>query len=199
MSPSAQLSVGFNDPVHDAQTAFRAVLNALSRPGRQVCVGHAVKGLALGPATAHVLLALADDDTAVWWQQDDGGGADWLRFHTGASQAASPIDAAFAVVVNAAKLPPLAAFAPGTAEAPEGSTTLIVEVASLDTGPAVEWLGPGILGIHTVQIAGLNDDFWTQWQANLALFPQGVDIIFTCANRAVGLPRTTRVRRLEEM
>ena len=199
MSHLAQLSAGFSDPVHDAQSAFRAVLNALSRPGRRVAVGQPVKGLALGPAMAHALLALTDDNTAVWWQQDDSGAADWLRFHTGATQAAMPTDAAFAVVFNVARLPLLAAFASGSAEAPEGSATLLLEVASLDAGPAVEWRGPGILGMHTVRIAGLPDDFWAQWQANIALFPQGVDIIFTCANEALGLPRTTRVRRLEEM
>ena len=81
----------------------------------------------------------------------------------------------------------------------EGSATLILEVASLDTGPALEWRGPGIPGLHSVGSAGLPDDFWTQWQANFALFPQGVDIVFTCASEVLGLPRTTRVRRLEEM
>jgi len=50
-----------------------------------------------------------------------------------------------------------------------------------------------------VRIAGLPDDFWAQWHANHASFPQGVDIVFTCAGVALGLPRTTRVRRLEEI
>jgi alpha-D-ribose 1-methylphosphonate 5-triphosphate synthase subunit PhnH len=39
--------------------------------------------------------------------------------------------------------------------------------------------------------------FWPQWRANHASFPQGVDVFFTCADRAIGLPRTTRVARLE--
>ena len=199
MNGRPQVSAGFADPVRDAQAAFRAVLDALSRPGRRVDVGKSVKGLALGPAMAHVLLALTDDDTTVCWQQTDPVAANWLRFHTGARQAATPADAAFAVLDSAADMPPLADFAPGTAEAPERSTTLLIEVESLDTGPALEWRGPGILGKHTVRIAGLPDGFWAQWQANFALFPQGFDIIFTCANEALGLPRTTRVRRLEEI
>jgi len=82
-------------------------------------------------------------------------------------------------------------------EAPERSATLLVEVLSLDAGPAVEWRGPGIPELQTVRIAGLPDNFWAQWQANHASFPQGIDIIFTCADAAMGLPRTTRVRRLE--
>lgn len=199
MSHLSQVSAGFADPVHDAQTAFRAVLEALSRPGRRVAIGQPVRDLALSPAMAHLLLTLTDDDTAVWWQQSDRAAADWLRFHTGASLAGTPADAAFAVLTSAAGMPPLAAFAAGSVEAPERSATLLLEVASLDAGPAVEWRGPGILGMQTVRIAGLPDDFWAQWHANHASFPQGVDIVFTCAGVALGLPRTTRVRRLEEI
>jgi len=191
------LSAGFADAVHDAQNAFRGLLDALSRPGRRVAIGSPIKGLALGPAMAHLLLTLTDDDTPVWWQQSDAASADWLRFHTGASLAAVPEQAAFAVVTDAAALPPLGAFAAGSLESPEHSATLLVEVASLDGGPAVEWRGPGIQEMQTVCIAGLPDKFWAQWQANHAAFPQGVDIVFTCADAALGLPRTTRVRRLE--
>lgn len=197
MNQNQPLSAGFADPVHDAQTAFRRVLDALSRPGRRFVLGAAVPGLTLGPAMAHLLLALTDDDTQVWWQRDEGAAPDWLRFHTGAGRAAVPPEAAFAVILDAATLPPLDSFAPGSAQAPEGSATLLVEVPSLDDGPAVEWRGPGIQNMQTVRIAGLPDHFWTQWQANHAAFPQGVDIVFTCADKALGLPRTTRVRRLE--
>lgn len=197
MKQNHPLSAGFADPVHDAQTAFRRVLDALSRPGRRFVLGNPVQGLALGPAMAHLLLALTDDDTPVWWQRDEDAAPDWLRFHTGAVQAAALQEAAFAVLVDAGAMPPLDNFAPGSAQAPECSATLLVEVPSLDDGPAVEWRGPGIQDMQTVRIAGLPDHFWTQWQANHAAFPQGVDIVFTCADLALGLPRTTRVRRLE--
>lgn len=191
------MSAGFADPVHDAQTAFRRVLDALSRPGRPFVLGAQVQGLTLGPAMAHLLLALTDDDTPVWWQRAEGAAPDWLRFHTGAGRAAAPQEATFAVLVDAEAMPPLDSFSPGSAQAPERSATLLVEVPSLDGGPAVEWRGPGIQDMQTVRIAGLPDPFWTQWQANHAAFPQGVDIVFTCAGLALGLPRTTRVRRLE--
>ncbi|MES2385895.1 MAG: phosphonate C-P lyase system protein PhnH [Pseudomonadota bacterium] len=191
------LSAGFADPVHEAQTAFRAVLEALSRPGQPVAIGRPVKGLALGPAMAHLLLALTDDDTPVWWQQAGGEAADWLRFHTGAPVAAAPADAAFAVIADVGAMPALDRFAAGSVESPEHAATLLIEVPSLSAGPAVEWHGPGIREMQTVRLAGLPGSFWTQWQANHAAFPQGVDIVFTCADAALGLPRTTRVRRLE--
>lgn len=197
MTQQHSLSAGFADPVHDAQHAFRRVLDALSRPGQPVALGQTVKGLALGPAMAHLLLALTDDDTTVWWPQGDCAEAQWLRFHTGASRAESPVDAAFAVLTSAARWPELDTFSAGSMDAPETAATLLVEVASLETGPAVEWRGPGIKDMQTVRIAGLPENFWAQWQANHASFPQGVDIVFTCADAALGLPRTTRVRRLE--
>ena len=197
MSNSQPISVGFADAVHDAQRAFRGALDALSRPGCRITVGQPVKGLALGPAMTHLLLALTDDDTPVWWQQPDAQAASWLRFHTGAPLAATRGDAAFAVLGVSAEWPPLDGFAQGSMTSPEGSATLLVEMPSLDTGPALEWRGPGIHNMQTVRIAGLPGDFWMQWQISHASFPQGVDIIFTCADAALGLPRTTRVRRLE--
>lgn len=190
-------SAGFADPVHEAQTAFRAVLEALSRPGQPVAIGRPVKGLALGPAMAHLLLALTDDDTPVWWQQPGSEAADWLRFHTGAPVAETPADAAFAVIGDVGAMPALDRFAAGSVESPEHAATLLIEVPSLSAGPAVEWHGPGIREMQTVRLAGLPANFWTQWQANHAAFPQGVDIVFICADAVLGLPRTTRVRRLE--
>lgn len=197
MNASTPMNAGFADPVHDAQGVFRRVLDALSRPGRVFHLGAHADAGSLGPAMAQVLLALTDDDTPVWWQQPDPATAQWLRFHTGAPIAENPAAAAFAVSCVTADLPALGQFAAGTAAAPERSTTWLIEVPSLETGPGVAWRGPGIADVQMVRIAGLPDGFWMQWQANHAAFPQGVDIVFTCADAVLGLPRTTRVRRLE--
>lgn len=191
------MNAGFADPVHDAQQAFRAALDALSQPGQRVTIGSPVAGLALGAAMAHLLLALTDDDTSVWWQDAGHQAAHWLRFHTGARVADAPQDAAFACISQPANMLALTAFAQGSAASPEFSTTLLIEVESFDRGPALQWYGPGIRDGCTVQIAGLPDAFWTGWHANHATFPQGVDVLFTCGSEAIGLPRTTRVGRLE--
>jgi alpha-D-ribose 1-methylphosphonate 5-triphosphate synthase subunit PhnH len=191
------ISAGFADPVHDAQRAFRSALDALSRPGQRQSVGSGMAQKNIGSAMAQLLLALTDDGTPVWWQHADAPDVDWLRFHTGAPRAAMSSESAFAVIVHPATLPALESFATGSAESPEISTTLLIEVPSLDEGHAVEWRGPGIRDSQSVGIGGLPSDFWSRWQANHALFPQGVDIVFTCGDALVGLPRTTRVRRLE--
>ena len=191
-----RLSAGFADAVHDAQRAFRAALDALARPGLPVAVGQPIAGLPLGAAMAHLLLALADDDTGVWWQDDGAAASGWLRFHCGAATAGAG-QATLAVITEALSMPALVQFAQGTAASPECSATLLVEVPSLAHGPALQWRGPGIREAATVRIAGLPPGFWSQWQANHAGFPQGVDLIFTCGAQALGLPRTTRVSRLE--
>lgn len=188
---------GFADPVHDAQRSFRAVLDALARPGTVHPAGVPIAGLPIGPAMAHVLLALTDEDTAVWWQQPDAQLVQWLRFHTGARAAADAAGAAFAVLPEAAAMPPLDAFNQGSPAAPEFSTTLLVEVPSFTAGEALQWHGPGIAASRAVRIAGLAPGFWAQWQANHARFPQGVDVLFTCGAQILGLPRTTRISRLE--
>ena len=65
---SATLTLpGFAEPVADAQTTFRAVLDAMARPGTIHQVGANLSPPApLDPATAAVLLTLADNETPLW-------------------------------------------------------------------------------------------------------------------------------------
>ncbi len=197
MNSAHTLAPGLLDGVHDSQQAFRAVLDALARPGQMRHIGAALPGVALGGALARLLLSLSDDETPVWWQGADMGLPHWLRFHTGAPTAPQPDAASFAVLTDMAQMPLLAEFAIGLAASPEFSCTVFIELPALTGGPTLEWRGPGIADVRRVCLKGLPDHFWTQWQANHASFPQGVDIVFTCVENALGLPRTTRVRRLE--
>ncbi len=197
MNTTTTLAAGLPDAVHETQHAFRAVLDALARPGQIRSIGAPLPGVALGGAMARLLLTLCDDETPVWWQDGDLGLQSWLRFHTSAALADSPMLASFAVMTDIGRAPALEVFALGSAAAPEFSSTLLIELPALDGGPALDWRGPGIESTQRVALPGLPADFWTQWQANQASFPQGVDIIFTCAQHAIGLPRTTRVSRSE--
>nr|WP_295775472.1 phosphonate C-P lyase system protein PhnH [Rhodoferax sp.] len=203
---ATNMAAGLQDAVHESQQTFRQVLDALARPGQTRHIGTALPGVGLGGAMARLLLSLTDDETAVYWhgadQVDSVHGANgalqnWLQFHTGARPALQPADASFAVVTAPLQAPALSDFEPGSAASPEFSSTVLIELPSLMDGPALEWRGPGIRDLQRVSLAGLHDSFWAQWQANHAAFPQGVDIIFTCGEYALGLPRTTRVRRLE--
>lgn len=197
MNSAKVLAAGLVDGVHESQQAFREVLNALARPGQAHHIGPALPGVALGGAMARLLLSLCDDETPVWWRSADAALQHWLRFHTGAELVEQAGAAGFAVFSELGQGLSLADFRCGSAESPEFSATLLVELPGLDGGPALAWRGPGIEKVQTVALPGLPDDFWAQWQVNHAAFPQGVDIIFTCGEHALGLPRTTRVRRLE--
>jgi alpha-D-ribose 1-methylphosphonate 5-triphosphate synthase subunit PhnH len=197
MNAITALAHGLTDAVHDSQQAFRQVLDALARPGSVKHVGPALPGVALGGAMARLLLSLCDDETPVWWQSEDATLASWLRFHTGAPSTVQPHEAAFAVLADAQGCLSLADFCAGTDASPEYSTTVLIELPALTGGPVVQWSGPGIQTVQSVALQGLPSNFWGQWQANHAAFPQGVDVVFTCGESALGLPRTTRVSRLE--
>jgi alpha-D-ribose 1-methylphosphonate 5-triphosphate synthase subunit PhnH len=191
------LAAGLPDSVHDTQRAFREVLDALSRPGLPHTLGAQLDEVSLGGAMARLLLSLSDDDTPVWWQRAEPVLQNWLRFHTGATVTGTPKNAVFALINQIENGLAFEDFSQGTAVSPELSTTLLIELPALSGGPEVEWQGPGIALFQRVSLQGLPADFWLQWQSNHARFPQGVDIIFTCGDSVLGLPRTTRVRRLE--
>ena len=196
MNATSPLAAALPDVVHASQHAFRAVLNALSRPGLVCSLGPGLPGVALGGAMARALLSLTDDETPVWWQPGDAALQHWLRFHTSAPVATQPELASFAVVQVSQCALNLSAFAAGTATAPECSTTLLIELPALSGGAPTQWRGPGIKDSCQLELPALPSDFWAQWQANHATFPQGVDIIFTCGDSCLGLPRSTRVQAI---
>lgn len=181
------LSGGFTDAPRDASFAFRAIMNAMARPGRIECLEGATPPAPLNIAAGTLLLTLADPDTPVHLAGDIDRAEvrDWLAFHTGAPIEA-PAQATFAVGTWDALLP-LDAYAIGTPEYPDRSTTLIVEVDTLSsTGSTLA--GPGI---KTTASLSLPDP--DAIAANNARFPLGLDFFFTCANQIAGLPRTTRI------
>jgi alpha-D-ribose 1-methylphosphonate 5-triphosphate synthase subunit PhnH len=192
---STGLLPGFADPVFDAQSAFRAALDAMSYPGRIQSVPTALQTPdPLGIAAGSLALALFDFDTPVWLDATLGTNAvsGYLRFHCGCPIVRETAEAKFALV-SAANLPRLDNFSIGEDRYPDRSATLVIAVLSLTDGPATTWTGPGINGSITANIAGLPADFWDQWADNAELYPQGIDVIFTCGERLVGLPRTITV------
>jgi alpha-D-ribose 1-methylphosphonate 5-triphosphate synthase subunit PhnH len=188
MSP---LSPGFAEPVLDAQACFRALLEAMSRPGRVLTAGSALRPPApLAPAAAAVLLALADADTPLC--SDAGAAAEaWLRFHCGAPILAAPGDAAFVLATGAA--PALDALAVGSEEQPQRGATLVLQVAALEPGRGWRLTGPGIEHEHRLAVAGAPEGFPAAWAANRARFPRGVDVVLCAGDRLAALPRTVTI------
>jgi alpha-D-ribose 1-methylphosphonate 5-triphosphate synthase subunit PhnH len=182
---------GFADPVADAQATFRAVLDAMGRPGRLHLVGEKVQPPApLAGATAALLLTLADADTPLWLAPDLCTAHDWIVFHTGASITETPSDAAFGV---ANTLPDLSAFAAGSDETPETSATLIVQVAAFGTGQRLRLAGPGLRMPALLAVDGLPENFAAIWADNHALYPRGIDLVLVAGAALVALPRSLAV------
>ena len=191
---------GFADPVMAAQAVFRAVMMALAEPGtiRTLDAAHlaAIEAPApLSKSAAAVLLALADFESPVWL---DGplatpGISSYLRFHAGCPIVAARADAQFAVIADGATLDTLDGFALGSLEYPDRSATLIVQVESLDRGIAWRLNGPGIDGEREIHLGPVHAGLAAALADNRALFPRGVDIVFTDGASFIGLPRSTNV------
>ncbi|WP_135466380.1 phosphonate C-P lyase system protein PhnH [Crenalkalicoccus roseus] len=191
MSLAPPLSPGFAAPATEAQRCFRALLEAMSRPGRvRSLPAPAAPPAPLGPAAAAVLLTLADADAPVWL--DAGPAAEaWARFHAGCPLVAEPGAAAFALATGAP--PALDALEAGTEEEPHRSATLILQVAALEEGAGWRLSGPGIEREHRLAVAGLPEGFLAQWAANRRRFPRGVDVILCAGVRVAALPRTVTI------
>jgi len=205
LNAADSLLPGFADPVFDSQRVFRAAMDALARPGTVQEAGmlSSASGPASVPAplmqaTAALCLTLADFETPIWIQpgielsQHEALVA-WLRFHCGCPLVSDAAAAHFAIVHDLDSLLPLDTFNAGTAEYPDRSATLLIQVPTFAAGSGALLRGPGIRDSAQFDIAGLPADFWREWNANHALFPCGIDAIFCSGNRIAGLPRTTKV------
>lgn len=189
MTPHA-LSGGFADaPIQSAQ-AFRAILDAMARPGKIGSLRGAAPPAPLSIAAGVALLTLTDPTTPLHLAgaADCAPVRDWVAFHIGAPLVDAE-DAAFALGTWAA-LQPVTRFTIGQPDYPDRSATLIVEMDCLTNhGPTLT--GPGI---ETTTCLNLPEA--AAFRANRALFPLGFDCLFTCGSSIAGLPRSTNVEVL---
>ena len=186
MTPEA-LSGGFAQAPQQSARAFRAVLDALSRPGTITTLEGATPPAPLSVAAGVLILTLCDGTTPVHLGASCNLPTvrDWITFHTGAPLV--PAERASFAIGTWADLSPVSRFAIGTPDFPDRSTTLIVEMPDLRSeGPRLT--GPGI-----ATTAHLSLPETAAFQTNRTLFPQGFDTFLTCGNRLAALPRSTTV------
>lgn len=191
------VSTGFAPTTLESQSAFRVVLDVLSRPGTigRISAPSAQTPEALDPATAAVAVCLFDHDTQIWL--GDGIACmdvyDYLKLHCSCPLIKSGLSADFALLSAADGVPGLGQFNPGTDAYPDRSTTLIVQVADIDAGREIGLTGPGIETEAALRVAGVPDYFWRERREQQHAFPCGVDIIFASGDRLVALPRSTEI------
>src|SRR5215471_16904990 len=103
------ISPAFADPVQESQGTFRAVVDALARPGTIRRIPSKVAAPPpLNAAAAAVALTLLDYETPIWLDPMLAGRqdvVDWFRFHTGAPITLDPSGAAFAFVADSIRAP----------------------------------------------------------------------------------------------
>jgi alpha-D-ribose 1-methylphosphonate 5-triphosphate synthase subunit PhnH len=174
------VSPGFANAAQ-AQSCFRAVLRALSRPGEIVDIAGEL------PAASAILLTLADASTAV---SIEDTARDWLVFHTGARMAALA-DADFVV---ARTRPQLCLLRNGTDDEPEDGATLILDVDGFEGRPC-RLTGPGI-ETETISHLPLDDEFFAEWAGQRKNLPRGVDVLLCAGRQVIGLPRSVKIEAL---
>jgi alpha-D-ribose 1-methylphosphonate 5-triphosphate synthase subunit PhnH len=194
------LTAAFVDPVSSAQATFRAILDAMARPGslRPLTVSLSAPP-PMNRGAAAVALTLCDQDTPVWLDAELRASArvcEWLRFHCGCPLVEEPEQAAFAFVSRAADVPAFEDFNIGTADYPDRSTTVVLQVKTLSSAPGLVLTGPGIRDARTLNAELLPNDMVRRLARNRSLFPRGVDLILATQDAVAALPRSVRV--LEE-
>jgi alpha-D-ribose 1-methylphosphonate 5-triphosphate synthase subunit PhnH len=187
------VAAGFAEPVLAAQSTFRMVMDAMARPGTVRRFSGIAAPAPLSPTAAAIALTLLDYETPFWLDAPLAAApevARWLSFHTGAPRADDPADAAFAFVAESAAAPPFETFALGSAEYPDRSTTVVLQVERLSEGEGLVLRGPGIAGSRRLTASPLPADFLDRLAENRARFPRGVDIVLASAAAVAGLPRS---------
>lgn len=201
MAAQSQIYAGaFADPVFQAQSVFRALMDSFARPGTVTSLAAVVSPPSpLGKASGAVALTLCDHDTAVWLSPALSKSAvpQWIAFHTGAPVTDTKDNARFAFIERGAVVPSFDQFALGTQEYPDRSTTLVIEVEALTGGSPLPAKGPGVKDKIIVAPQGLPDLFLDFWIANRAIFPRGIDLILTAGDAVLCLPRTTKLSARE--
>lgn len=186
VSPDA-LRGGFTNSPAQAAHAFRAILDALARPGTIQHLQGAAPPAPMSPAAGVAVLTLCDTTTPVHLAgaHDCTAVRDWITFHCGAPIVHAQ-SASFAIGTWAA-LQPTSRFAVGLPDYPDRAATLIVEMPELSAKGA-RLRGPGIQ-----TEAFLNLPEVAAFAANRAQFPLGFDCLLTAGGQVAGLPRSTQV------
>ncbi|HEX7662163.1 MAG TPA: phosphonate C-P lyase system protein PhnH [Pseudonocardiaceae bacterium] len=178
-------------PAATSQQVFRAVLDALARPGKIGLLP--VPAGETRPAALLPLLALADLSTPVHVLSDDPLWTGVVTSATGAPAVALE-DARLVAVLDPPDPARLRGLRTGSEFAPEEAAQLFVAVADLAEHGDLTLSGPGVPGSRELGVTGLPEGFWAVRAELVRGFPAGVDLVLVTADgRLAGVPRTTAV------
>ena len=183
----------------EAQRTFRAVLDALARPGRTYRLPE--RPLRTVPAALLPVLALADLDTpaCVLGDDPDGGWQQVLATVTSAPAAVLP-QARLVAALRPLSGDELRALRRGSAAAPEEGALLSAAVSDGDRGDSRWQLsGPGVAGPDVITPVGWDGRLAAAREQAVAGFPAGVDLLLVSPDgRVLGIPRSTAITVIGE-
>lgn len=197
-SENAIYAGGFERPVFQSQSVFKALMDGMAQPGTiQTIDKGAAPPAPMGAGAGAIALTLCDHDTPVYLSMPlvEAGLPGWLAFQTGALVTDDRTEAQFAFLDKSTPLQPLSTFSAGTQEYPDRSTTIVLELPAFGNGQDFILTGPGIQDTATISVAGLPAPFEELWKENKALYPRGVDLILVAGLEMICLPRTVRIRK----
>jgi len=178
----------------EAQRTFRAVLDALSRPGTPHRLPPAARDRV--PAALLPALALADLTTPVCVLGEVPSGHWQDALVTITSAPVVPLRKARLVAALRPVTPAeLLAVARGTAAAPEDGALLTAAVSGVDSGGApLRLTGPGVAGTRLIAPGGLPAGWLAARDEAVAGFPAGIDLLLVGPDgRVLAIPRSSRV------
>ena len=131
--------------------------------------------------------------TAPGWLRETGLALDGRGFiEVEATLRARDQQAVFAVANDGISAEQLNVLSAGTVTAPETGVTLIVQLASLSGGRMLRLTGAGIAEERMIA-PQLPDCIIDELTERPHPFPLGIDLILTCGERLLAIPRTTHV------
>lgn len=172
-------------PVHDTRETFRALLDAMSRPGT-------VGRVPTGPADRAVVAALVDHEVS-FHTPDDG-----LAEALAAEGRYEPAPPTAADIVHARGVPDwdVRELRRGSLREPSGGATVVYRAGSLEAEPdpgaegtTVRLTGPGVPG-ERVAAVGLPPGELAALAAAQSTYPRGVDAVVTAGRRLLAVPRS---------
>jgi alpha-D-ribose 1-methylphosphonate 5-triphosphate synthase subunit PhnH len=176
------------------QRAFRALLDAMSRPGTTHALPAARPADGVWGSALVIMQCLLDHEVTFAVEADDRSVHEQILRRTGARSAA--LAAADYVLSDAAHaVDVIEMVSEGYFEEPERSATVVVLVDAVGSGSLRAVLsGPGIQTVQPLEIDGLDAAALRALVERNAVYPTGIDtILVDPQGRVACLPRSTRI------
>lgn len=196
-------SMKFEDPVLDAQQAFRTILTAMAYPGRIVTL-HRPNAFPEGlhQAAWAVLLTLVDESVHFWTDlPEDHEAQRAVEFFCRPQKVSDAQEAELLLITQPDNFSGPYLFRVGTETEPHLGATLIMQMTCLtnagatDAAESLSFTGPGVPDVAKIWVNGCPAEFW-EWRKRLeAVYPRGVDLLLTHGPSLVAIPRSLIITR----